>query len=282
MGRTYNRYCLEDEVLQSCITTENRQGSNDLLENFNEFKKRTGGKLYQCIKVKIEPTLDCLSFVKEHCPGFDFIPHTTLIKDKRYKNQVRPEILFTYKYFNKIFNSEKEVNKYGIWLYFTIYFDTIFDLLPYFPYEITSLCYNDKHTDIVIAQTSGVENEKLDFFSKGIECEGNYYSYRQKLSKLYRDVFVKYYSDYKERTFRGNVAAKDNQITLDLPLDTFFDAKLYTDNTKKDIIIFKVIDDKTIKLEYAYASTTEYLDTSKLDKVYIEYVYKKEEGKQYE
>lgn len=276
MGKTYNRYCLEDEVLQSCITAENRQGSNDLLENFNEFKKRTGGKLYQYIKVKIEPTLDCLSFVKEHCPGFDFIPHTTLIKDKRCKNQVRPKILFTYKYFDKTFNSEKEINKYGILVYFTIYFDTIFDLLPYFPYEIASLSYSDKHTDIVIASTSGVEQEKVILFSKGIECEENYYLYCQKLSKLYRDIFIKYFGDYKERTFRGDVAVKDNQVTLELPLDTFFDAKLYTDSTKKDIIIFKVIDDKKIKLEYAYASNTEYLDTNKLDKVYIEYVYKRE------
>ena len=110
---------------------------SDELKDFRAFKEKTGGVMYQHKRIKNIDEWN-QKFIKDHCPGFNYVEHVNKIADKRCKSGVREEKYFTYTYFGQEY-TQKEINKKGVYITVEIHFDTLLDIIKYYPYiEMTS------------------------------------------------------------------------------------------------------------------------------------------------
>ena len=108
--------------------------------------------------------------------------------DKRIKNGQREEKYLTYTYYGKEYTL-KELNKKGIWITIDIPFDTLLDLIPYYPYIVSMACGGT----VYISQQSFVDEELED------HLEGGWYSdfwqyYKKELQDHYQEVVLEYYN----------------------------------------------------------------------------------------
>ena len=127
---------------------------SDIMQDFEAFKKRTKGVIYQHVKVKVDEWNQ--DYVKSHCKGFDFTKHTESINDKRCKSGKKEKYYYKYIYYGKEYNL-KELNKHGVYITKDIHFNTILDLIPYFPYLVTASLYNGDTCIVCISSESYVE-----------------------------------------------------------------------------------------------------------------------------
>lgn len=142
---------------------------SDELECFKIFKERTKGKLYQHRKVNVTEINQ--DFIEKNCKFFNIIRHETKISDARYKNGYRIKTYYTYKYHEKEYNTLKELNKKGVYITIEIKFDSIFDLVPYYPYIIGSSTSDSAGETIYISNSSYID-EKIDrYLESGISLE---------------------------------------------------------------------------------------------------------------
>lgn len=154
--------------------------------DFLAFKKATGGVMHQHKKITLTPWNH--EEVKKLCKDFDYQEHTRTVQDKRVKSGQREEKYLTYTYYNKEYTL-KELNKKGIWITIDIHFDTLLDLIPYYPYLVTMSCGGT----VYISQQSFVDEELDD------HLEGGWYSdfwqhYKKELQDHYQEVVLKYYN----------------------------------------------------------------------------------------
>lgn len=154
--------------------------------DFLAFKEQTGGVLHQHKKITLTPWNH--EEVKKLCPEFDYQEHTRIVPDKRVKNGQREEKYLTYTYYNKEYTL-KELNKRGIWITIDIHFDTLLDLIPYYPYIVSMSCGNV----VYISQQSFVDEELED------HLDGGWYSdfwqhYKKELQDHYREVVLEHYN----------------------------------------------------------------------------------------
>ena len=110
---------------------------SDEMQDFLAFKKETGGVLHQHKKMTV--TKWNHDEAKKWCPELEIIEHKKTVVDNRQKSGLRTETYYTYKYFNKEYTL-KELNKKGVWITIDIHFNTLLDLIPYYPYLITYAC----------------------------------------------------------------------------------------------------------------------------------------------
>ena len=82
---------------------------SDPLRDFEEFKRRTGGVIYQHVHIK-EVWEGNQEFIKAHCKEFDFAENADEVPDKRKKSGWRADRYFTYYYWGKWYKA-KEINK---------------------------------------------------------------------------------------------------------------------------------------------------------------------------
>ena len=132
-------------------------GHEDELEAFNTFKEKTGGVLYQYRKVKV--TESNRDWVAKHA-DLSWSNHTV---EKTEKNGDKNEILATeYCYYNKPFESLKKLNKNGVYVKMEIHFNSILDLIPYYPYVPAVWASSEGKTTVVLPEKSFIEKE-LDY-----------------------------------------------------------------------------------------------------------------------
>ena len=77
---------------------------SDELECFNEFKKKTGGVIYQHQQVIITEQNQIL--IEKKCSNFKVIEHIKEVEDKRYKDNKKKETTYTYEYYGKEYTSQ--------------------------------------------------------------------------------------------------------------------------------------------------------------------------------
>lgn len=168
---------------------------SDEMQDFEEFKKRTGGVIHQHKKVKVS---ECnQDEVVKHCPYLKIIPHTQVVVDKRYKEGKREITTYTYEYWGKEYTL-KELNKHGVSVVLDIHFDTLLDLIPYYPYIVSFAACGDGKETVFISNESFVIEERDDRIERGVFSD-YWESYVKELQEHYLEVFEKYYQNKEKK-----------------------------------------------------------------------------------
>ena len=82
---------------------------SDELQDFREFKRKTGGVMYQHKRIKKIDEWN-QDFVAKKCSNFKIIKHVNKVDDKRKKEGYREVVSYTYEYWGKEY-TQKEINK---------------------------------------------------------------------------------------------------------------------------------------------------------------------------
>lgn len=165
---------------------------SDLMQDFEAFKERTHGKLYQHYNIKQVDSWN-QDFVKDHCPNFDIIKHVETRPSKRSKLGTEEHVYYTYMYFGKEYTRKELSKKGGVYIRDEIKFNTLLDLIPYFPYIVTMSYSFDGEMAVFISDESYVEEERklaLDNGRNDTMAE----HYRKELADLYQKVVLEYFN----------------------------------------------------------------------------------------
>jgi len=159
---------------------------SDEMKDFIAFKEKTGGVIHQHKKFKISPWNhdDAIKL----CPELEVIEHKRIVPDKRQKSGQREDIYYTYKYWGKEYTL-KELNKKGVWITIDIHFDTLLDLIPYYPYIVSMSCGGT----VYISDQSYVDEEIEDHLEHGWYSDFWQY-YKKELQDHYREVVLRYFN----------------------------------------------------------------------------------------
>lgn len=177
---------------------------SDEMECFEIFKERTGGVIYQWADLELTK----------------YNIDTEIEKNNYLEKYVDEQGKTRYKYFGKEFKTLKALNKYGYSFKKEIHFETLLDIIPYYPYIISVHVSNEGKDTIVISNESFVESEYLDH--KKFGYEGAMYNYYKKgLQEHYIDVVLHYFN-YPEREVEEELVVKDGKIKTTYPIDSNF------------------------------------------------------------
>lgn len=166
---------------------------SDELECFEEFKKRTKGILYQHHKIIV--TEQNQNFVKDHCDAFIINTHTITKPDKRLKEGQKICEYYSYEYYGKHYQTLKELNKHGVYITTEIKFTTLLDLIPYYPYIISSSCSTNDTEHIIISNQSYPESRLNEMLANSyLPC----IDYKKILQNHYIDIFKSYHKQILE------------------------------------------------------------------------------------
>lgn len=164
---------------------------SDEYKDFLAFKKATGGVIHQHKKIKVTPWNH--EDVAKFCPEFEAIEHKKIVLDKRQKSGQREETYYTYKYWGTEYKSEKELNKRGVYIEIDIHFNTILDLIPYYPYIVSCSCGKDGKSYVVVSNQSFVDEEVDDHLEHGWYSDF-WQHYKKELQDHYREVVLTYFN----------------------------------------------------------------------------------------
>lgn len=194
---------------------------SDEMECFQEFMKRTGGVLHQhkCLTV----TEFNRSLIEKLNPSFKVLKHTRQVADKRTKTGTREEVYYTYEYYGKEYTL-KEINKRKVYITVDIKIKTLLDLIPYYPY-IVSTCWcngEDEKETIYISDRSFVEEEYDKHLQWGYESEMINH-YRNELQDHYRSVVLRYFNPEGKIVTEKVFFDEHHRATTNYPIDSNFD-----------------------------------------------------------
>lgn len=159
--------------------------------DFLAFKKATDGKLYQYQKVVV--TEYNQKEVAEKLPGiFEIIEHKDIIEDKRVKSGKKEKITYTYKYYNRECTL-KELNKQGVYITVEVPFNTLLDLIQYYPYIVISSVHVDGKQKVYISKQSAVDTERESHYECGLFSD-MWVHYKEKLAEHYQEVVLRYFN----------------------------------------------------------------------------------------
>ena len=169
---------------------------SDEMECFKIFKERTKGVIYQSIRVPLTSfNIDKEIKYVNNPNKLSKIEHVDIVPDKRKKGGTRKKITYTYIHNGKEYNRLSDIQYYGRK---EIHFETLLDIIPYYPYIISMSVSSNGEEFIVISSESFIEEQYQSFRESGISTEHRDW-YRQELQKHYIDVIKNYYSGtYKE------------------------------------------------------------------------------------
>ena len=268
----YDHICMEKTHLQDS-SNPNSPLVSDIMECFEVFKERTGGILYQHYKVEVN---DFNKFqIEKKCPFLNIIGHKSIKEDKRYKGSKKEIITYSYKYYDKEYSSLKELNKKGVYVTREIKFENIFELIPYFPYIIAATSYHDDKEYIFISKESYIDKcfERDMIASPDNADERNHY-FRKNLANITRDIVLKYFSDYKERTIQEelDVFKTDNGYVVYPTKDVDYNFEIKIVDNNDDLKLYSLT--PTIINKHCLDVSHTYFDIDKRDKIVVKYVYK--------
>lgn len=200
---------------------------SDEYECFNEFKRRTQGKLYQHYLIKV--TTNNQNFVAEHCPHFSINTHTVSKPDKRSKSGKKDYTTYTYEYYNKKYNTLQELNKHGVYITIEIKFNTLLDLIPYYPYIITCMFSDKEKSTVYISNESFVRSEFKSGLQYGYISQLNY---AKILQEHYKQVILRYFDPAGREITETVTLTPDvdlKAIQLSHPIDYQWDVEVVRD-----------------------------------------------------
>ena len=167
-------------------------GLSDEMEAFLEFKKATGGVIYQHVKVKItERNQEYISNLASNDFEFKLIPHTKIVPDKRLKSGSKEVTTYTYSYWGKEYSSLKEINKHGVYIRKEIHFETLLDLIPYYQYLVSASSHSNGKTTVYITDESYPDIRYKEGLTYGYDTNGDLS--KHDLAEHYIEVVKKYY-----------------------------------------------------------------------------------------
>lgn len=180
---------------------------SDELQDFKEFKRRTGGVIYQHKHIKCINSWN-QDFVAEKCPNFKIIKHVDKVADKRKKEGYREVVSYTYEYWGKEY-TQKEINKRGVYITVEIHFNTLLDIIKYYPYLVSACASSKDKMTVYIADESFVDEEYDGALQHGHETLKVHYD--RELAEHYLEVVRDYYlKDIDKRQALILVTAKPN------------------------------------------------------------------------
>lgn len=183
MSRFSGKCDLYDHIMMEYRQTKDT--IQDELRCFDAFKAKTHGVIHQHRKVKV--TKWNRDFVKEHCNVFDYIDEEYEVSDKRCKNGVSKRVRSTYTYWGKEYTLDELNEKEEVYITIDIPFDTILDIIPYYPYIISVAACHEDSEYIVLSNESFVDSNYLEKLSYGLpETYPSWY--KGELQKHYIDV----------------------------------------------------------------------------------------------
>lgn len=178
---------------------------SDELLDFEAFKKATGGVMYQTVKIKVDEYNQ--DFIKKHCKYFDYIKIVNEVVDKRCKEGKKEIISYEYIYYNKKYTL-KEINKIGVHISVPIHFETILDIIKYYPYIVAVSSSNFGKQTVFISKESYVDTMHREFLECGLESNREFYD--KTLAKHYIKVVNAYFQyDLTRRTALIRIRRKD-------------------------------------------------------------------------
>ena len=164
---------------------------SDEMLDFLAFKKRTGGVIHQHKKVKV--TKYNQEEVSKHCNNFEVVSHTEQVLDKRSKTGTKEKVTYTYKYWGTEYKNLKELNKHGVYVVIDIHFDTLLDLIPYYPYIVSCCSCNEGKETVFISSKSFVLDERDEHIEYG-HFYDYWENYTKKLQNHYREIVLRYFN----------------------------------------------------------------------------------------
>lgn len=240
---------------------------SDELECFNEFRKKTGGVIYQHQEIKVtEQNQDLVAKLNN-----DFKIIELPLEENQRKHR------YIYFYFEKEYKTLKELNKKGIFITKEIHFNTILDLIPYYPYIVTMSSSSNGKMTVYISQESFIDTEERRWLNVGIESTMPSY-YRKKLQEHYIEVVQRYYIPKQENIIFELVKFGDDRVgKTQFPIDDRFEVKwFFKDKSISHWTNPKVIDYKKGLIEISEQDYNDYLGTE----CYVKY-YKYEKPRLY-
>jgi hypothetical protein len=159
--------------------------------DFLAFRKKTGGILYQHKNVKVDSYN--AEEIKKHCKEFDYKKIKTQVPDKRSKVGYREITSYIYTYYGKEYTKKELNNKGGVYITVEIHFDTLLELLPYYPYLTSAVVSDGDKTTVYISDQSFVEQEFNSLVKHGLVSNSRNH-YNQELAKHYAEVALRYYN----------------------------------------------------------------------------------------
>lgn len=181
---------------------------SDEMKDFLAFKKQTGGVLYQRQHIA-EVNEYNQDFVKEHCPFFDIVKHVETVPDKRVRGGHKEKTTYTYIYYKEEYTPAKLKKEGGVDITVEIHFETILDLIKYYPYIVTMGYFNkeDGKSVVYVSQESYVDEHYKSGLQYGHIGMKDYYD--KELANHYLEV-CRDYLLYKidERTCYENIPSE--------------------------------------------------------------------------
>lgn len=163
---------LFDHMMMEKMYDKGNVKVSDEYECFEIFKKRTGGVIHQHYKVEVNK-YNCENILQK-CPQLKVID-----KD-------------LYEYWGKQYTL-KQLNKHGVYVQYDIHFNTLLDLIPYYPYVVTMCSGDIDHETVFIANESEVDRNIAIYLKNGFNI-ATLDHYKKELQKHYKDVVLRYFN----------------------------------------------------------------------------------------
>jgi len=244
---------------------------SDELECFEIFKQKTGGVIHQHQLITV--TEQNQMMVAEKCDHFEVIEYFDTVPDKRKKGGYRNIVTYTYRYWGRDYDTLKELNKHGVYITIDIHFDTILDLIPYYPYVIAMSYSSEDSEYVVISKKNFVLQERDEMYDHGYDSK-MWEGYNKKLQDHYREVVLRYYNP-EDREIVDCVDFNENRRGfVNYPIDDHFDIDWYWQaGAKPHWTTPKVINYETGEIEI---SEQDYNNTFKNNIALVKYIRKKD------
>lgn len=249
---------------------------SDILKDFEAFKEKTKGVIYQQQHIKNVDERNH-DLVSKYNKNFKILKHTDKIVDKRAKQGFRTKTYYTYSYYGLEYSQKELKKKGGVWIDVEIHFNTILDLIKYMPYHVYQECGSPNGLYVVIGSNSYVESEYQEHLQYGFESMR--YIYDRNLRDLYVDIVRRLDYKLKERTHTEEiviigesedpeymVAEVSHEVDYNHPIQFVWDdkkkhahwtsPKYYKENCilihKTDVSNFlkEDVENKTVKINY--------------------------------
>ena len=258
MSKFSGRCDLADHIMMEKMYDKGTCKVSDELECFELFKERTGGVIYQHKLIEVNRFNEDL--IKDYC------------EDNKFK-VLEPGKL--YEYWDEQYTL-KQLNKKGVYITVPIYFNTLLDIIPYYPYVINMCFSSDGKERVYIANKSDIESEQMSALFAGYTPGMTDY-YRKHLQEHYLEVCKQYFlyklPEREREIGLQSIIFKDDRYLIDTgkKIDYMHDLeyvfadgkkhshwtspKIYEENyieiSKQDIELLKdFIKSDTVKVKY--------------------------------
>lgn len=174
---------------------------SDEMECFELFKEVTNGVIYKGINIEVNEYNQKL--VSELCEYFTF--------EELPKPSPRHKQRYVYKYFGEEMTL-KQLNKRGVYIAIPIHFETLLDIIPYYPYIVVCAFCKDGKESITISSKSFVDSQIEDALKFG---RLPYIDYKKELQNHYKEVVNRHFNP------EGRKVTKTFSLTSGMDLTRF-------------------------------------------------------------